>query len=94
MKSAITLIRLVEIVALALSLDPDAVRRPSKNRAPATARGIICHLAIYEFGYTGSEVGKILHLGPTGVSLASRRGEKVLKTDPLLLQQIMALIDK
>lgn len=94
MKSAITLTRLVEIVALTLSLDPDAVRRPSKNRAPATARGIICHLAIYELGYTGREVGKFLHLGPTGVSLAARRGEKVLKADQVLVQEIMTSIDK
>lgn len=94
MKNVVALIRLVEIVAVALSLEPDAVRRPCKSRTPATARGIICHLAIYEFGYTGSEVGKILHLGPTGVSLASRRGEKVLKSEPLLLQKIMASIDK
>jgi hypothetical protein len=76
-----------------LTLDPDLIRKPSKSRAPAAARGIICHLAINEFGYTGSEVGQFLHLGPTGVSLASRRGEKILKADLLLLKVIMDAID-
>lgn len=94
MKSAVSLARLLEIVSTALLLDPDLVRRPSKTRAPAAARGIICHLAIFELGYSGNEVGKFLHLGPTGVSLASRRGEKLLKSDPVILKAIMTLLDK
>jgi len=94
MKSVITLARLVETVAQALSLEADTVRRPSKNRAPATARGIICHLAIYEYGYNGKEVDQYLHLGPTGVSLAAKRGEKVLRADQVLLQGLTATLDK
>ena len=93
MKSALSLSRLLDIVSSTLGLDSDTVRKPSKSRAPATARGIICHLAIFELGYKGSEVGKFLHLGPSGVSLASRRGEKVLKADPVRLKQIMASIE-
>ena len=94
MKSPITFARLLNIVSAALKLDPDSIRKPSKSRAPAAARGIICHLAIIELGYTGSEVGKFLHLGPTGVSLASRRGEKVLKADPVKMKEIMGSIEK
>jgi REP element-mobilizing transposase RayT len=94
MKSVVTLTQLLAIVSAALTLDPDLVRKPSKSRAPAAARGIMCHLAIYELGYTGSEVGKFLHLGPTGVSLASRRGEKILKADLVLLKGIMDAIEK
>ena len=94
MNRIISLTRLVEIVSISLLLDPDVVRRPSKSRAPAAARGIICQLAIFDLGYTGSEVGKVLHLGPTGVSLASRRGEKILKSDPVMLNEIMDSINK
>ena len=94
MKSGISLTRLLEIVSVTVMLDPDLVRKPSKSRVPAAARGIICHLAIFELGYTGSEVGKFLHLGPTGVSLASRRGEKILKSDPVMLKEIMDSINK
>jgi len=72
----------------------ELVRRPSKSRAPAAARGVFSHLAIFELGYNGKEVGKFLHLGPTGVSLASRRGEKLLKSDPMMLKKIMVAIDK
>jgi REP element-mobilizing transposase RayT len=94
MKSDVTLTQLLESVATALTIDPDSIRKPSKSRAPAAARGVICHLAIYELGYTGREVGKFLHLGPTGVSLASRRGEKILKADSMLAKNIMGAIDK
>ena len=94
MKSVISLTRLLDIVSTTLLLDPALVRRPSKSRAPAAARAIICHLAIFELGYNGNEVGKFLHLGPTGVSLASRRGEKILKSDPMMLKEIMGSIDK
>jgi len=62
MKGAITLEKLLHIVATALNLNPDSVRRPSKSRSPATARGIICNLVIFELGYTGKDVGTFLHL--------------------------------
>jgi putative transposase len=73
MKSVISPARLLDIVAVTLGVDPDSVRRPSKSRMPAAARGIICYLGIFELGYTGSEVGTFLNLGPTGVSLASEK---------------------
>lgn len=94
MNTVISLTRLLDIVSATLMVDPDLIRRPSKSRAPAGARAIICQLAIFELGYTGNEVGKFLHLGPTGVSLASRRGEKILKSDPAMLKEIMRSIDK
>lgn len=94
MKSAVSLTQLVAAVASALGLEADSVRKPSKSRLPALARGIICHLAIFEFGYLGSEVGKYLYLGSSGVSLASKRGEKYLKTERAIRKQITDAIEK
>jgi hypothetical protein len=48
MHGAVTLARLLEVASGLWCLDPDAVRRPSKTRAPTAARGIICHLAIFD----------------------------------------------
>ena len=93
-KQPVPLVRLLDIVSAALKLDPDSVRRPGKSRAPAEARGIICHLATFEFGYSGRDVGTFLNLGPTGVSLASRRGEKALKADPVRQKEILGSIEK
>lgn len=64
------------------------------NRSPALARGIICHLAIFEFGYLGSEVGKHLYHGSSGVSLAAKRGEKYLKAERAVRKQITDTIEK
>lgn len=90
----VTLPQLLEVVSAAAGVDPEAVRRPSKSRAPAAARGIICHLAIFEFGYSGSEVGSFLRLGSSGVSLAARRGERLVKAEPDILKRISPSIEK
>jgi putative transposase len=79
---------------LPLGLVPEMVRKPSKSRMPALARGIICHLAIFEFGYSGGEVGKYLCLGSSGVCLAAKRGEKFLNADTVIMTQIMDAIEK
>ena len=90
----VTLPRLLEVVSAAVGVDPETARRPGKQRATAMARGVICHLAIFEFGYSGGEVGRFLHLGSSGVSLAARRGERLLKAEPAILKQILDAIEK
>ncbi len=76
------LCQLVDRVSETMNIDPVAIRQPSKVRALAEARAVICYLAIREYGYKGLEVGKELHLGPAGVSLAMRRGEALLRAHP------------
>jgi len=49
-------------------------------------------LAIFEFGCLGSEAGKYLYLGSSGVSLAAKRGEKYLKAEKELMTRIMDAI--
>jgi hypothetical protein len=34
------------------------------------------------------------HLGSSSVSLAAKRGEKILRADPAMLKQVMAKIEK
>jgi hypothetical protein len=71
----ICLNELVKRVSEKFQIDPENVKRPSKTRHLAEARGIVCYLAVRHLGYRGADVGKELHLGPTGVSIAVRRGE-------------------
>ena len=91
---ALKFAQLVNVVSAALELDTDAVRKPRKCRVPAAARGIISHLAVFEFGFTGSEVGKYLHLGSSGISLAAKLSGKLLQADAVLTKQIMDAIAK
>lgn len=60
---------LLNVISSVLGVDSEAVRRPSKNRELAEARGINCHPAIFDFGYSGGEVGRFLHLGSSGPAL-------------------------
>ena len=93
MQKPVSLDRLLDIIAVVLDLDPDTVTRPGKSRAPAAARGIICRLAKFELGYSGKDIGTFLNLAPTGVSLAARRGEKMLKADPEKGKEIFAKME-
>jgi len=67
---------LVKHVSEKFQVEPEKVKRPNKTRHLSEARGVVCYLAVCQLGYRGAEVGKELHLGPTGVSIAVRRGEK------------------
>jgi len=72
----VELSELVKHVSEKFQVEAEKVKRPSKTRHLAEARGVVCYLAVRQLGYRGAEVGKELHRGPTGVSIAVRRGEK------------------
>lgn len=81
-KSKITIPELVKSVCEVLRLEPETVMRPSKRKALAEARGIVCYIACCKLGYKGNEAGRELQLGPSGVSIASRRGERAIMLNP------------
>ena len=92
---ALSIPELIARISKALELEPEMVTHPSKTRRLAEARGIICYFGVRKLGYMGTEVGKALHLGPTGVCIAIRRGEKSLKNNARVLNEIVpSLIDK
>jgi hypothetical protein len=70
------------------------VRSPSKTRAPAAARGIICHLAIFECGYRGNEDGRFLPPWLLRCQPCGKAGGEDLRADPAMLKQVMAKIEK
>jgi putative transposase len=91
---SLPLSELVDRVSLVLHVEPEAVRRPSKARPLAEARGIICYLAIRELGYKGLELSEELHLGPAGVSIAVRRGESLVRERPDLREKVFDKLEK
>ena len=88
-----SLSQLIDRVGTLLNVSPEAIRRPSKARLPALARGLVCYLAVRKLKLKGIEVGKTLCLGPSGVSLAIRRGERLIAEHPEVVEQVLA-IDK
>jgi putative transposase len=74
-----------------LNVSPEAIRRPSKARLRALARGLVCYLAVRKLKLKGIAVGETLCLGPSGVSLAIRRGERLIIEHPEVVDQALAL---
>jgi len=75
-------------VATELGLNEKDLQWPSKTKSLSQARGVVCYLAVREIGYKGTEVGRFLHIGPTGVTLAVRRGEQAIHQNPELMSCI------
>jgi len=91
-RSVLSLRELTKRVCSLLNIDPEAMRLPSKAKAIAEARGVISYLAIRNLGYKGKEVGQALHLGPTGVSIAVRRGERLVMSNPELKNRVVSCL--
>ena len=87
---SLPLAEVVNKVSLILNIDPISIRRHSKIRFLAEARGIVCYLAIRELGYKGFELGRELNLGAAGVSIAIRRGESFLREKPEVKEMILS----
>jgi putative transposase len=82
--SPISFSELVSRVAAFLDLPEEAILRQGKAKPVSEARGLVAYLAIRELGFKGIEVGRELHLTSSGVSLALRRGELLIRCKPEL----------
>lgn len=60
---------------------PLSLVEPNKNRQLGRIKGVVCYLALRRFGYSGAEVSQLLALSPSGISVAARRGAKILAVD-------------
>lgn len=92
--TSLSLSELIDRIAGVLSIPPEEIRRPSKKRNAAEARGIVCYLAVRELNYKGNEIGKELCLSPSGVSIGVRRGEKFFKENQEIKQELFAQLVK
>ena len=91
---SIPLSDLVKVVSSLLHIELGLIRRPTKIRSVADARGIVSYVAIRELGYKGTEVGRELNLGPAGVSIALRRGESFLAEKQEIKEEILQELEK
>jgi REP element-mobilizing transposase RayT len=87
--SPISLPELVNRVAVLFNLPAEAVQRHGKAKPVSEARGIVTYLAIRESGYKGTEVCKVLHLTSSGISIACRRGELLIREKPELQEIVL-----
>ncbi len=89
----LTLGDLIDRAAEAFGVDPDRVRRRSRDPAVSRARGVVCHVAVHELGLNGAEVGRALGMGQSGVSRAAARGRQLWLADQTLRARILGTKD-
>lgn len=83
-KPRLALVELLDRVCAVTGVVADRMQCSGKERTVARAKAIFCYLAVREYGYTGTEAGKVVGIGSAGVSIAARRGAELLKSYPEL----------
>jgi len=69
-------------VADEFGLKVEEIKRRGKNKVLADARAVVSYFAVRELGYNGSELGKMLYLSRSGVSVAAKRGAELVQSNP------------
>ena len=75
---------IVERVSAIFGIQASSVRQGSKQRQIATAKAVICFIAVKVLGYTGAELAKHIKISESGIVLAARRGEALYGMTPSL----------
>ena len=73
--------QLMRRVAEEFGMKVKDIKRRGKNKVLADARAVVSYFAVREFGYNGAELGKMLHLSRSGVSVAAKRGEELVQSN-------------
>ncbi len=64
---------------------PELLTRQTRAAGVAEVRSLVCYLVVRSSAASGAEVGRHLGLGRAGVSVATRRGELLVRNNPALL---------
>ena len=75
---------LVERVARAFGIEAEDLRRRKRSREVVDARSMICYFVVREMGRNGAEIGRMLNISRSGVSIAADRGEVIIRDNPSL----------
>ena len=68
---------IITTVAKYLSIEPDRIIGPSKERTIGKARGLVCYWAVRELGMAMTEVAKFLKIALPTAGTAVIKGEKL-----------------
>ncbi|MBW2091117.1 MAG: hypothetical protein JRI34_03210 [Deltaproteobacteria bacterium] len=87
-KQKIPLAELINKVASHLDIKKKSIVSASRKKDVSEARGIICYLAVNDFGYSTAEVGCALGLRRVSARQCVVRGEKILDMAPDLKNKL------
>ncbi len=80
----ISIDELQEYISSYFDIAPETILRRSRNKAASEARAVFCYSAVQLAGLNGTEVGRILSIGPSSVSRAIQRGKKICQNHSTL----------
>ena len=85
-RRGIDLSRVARRVADAFGVEPDSLFGPGKLRRMVPARSVFCYWAVRELGHSATTLARELGLTQPAVSIAVRRGERIVRERGLQLE--------
>ncbi len=79
----------VAAVSRRLSIKPQALVGPCKERIIVKARQLVCHWAVSELGLSMTEVAKRLEISVPTVSAAVKKGKQIVLSERLVLADLL-----
>ncbi len=79
----------VAAVSRRLSIKPQALVGPCKERIIVKARQLVCHWAVSELGLSMTEVAKRLEISVPTVSAAVKKGRQIVLSERLVLADLL-----
>ena len=61
---------------------PESISRRTRSGPVSEARAVFCYAAVRMIGMNGTAAGKYLGMGPSAVSRAAQRGERIVMENP------------
>lgn len=88
----LTLPAVQKVVCKLFKIEPDSILQRTRMNSASEARALFCHIAVTLIGSKGTEVGRFLGMGPSGVSRAVIRGGQILKNRKGLEPMLQSLL--
>jgi putative transposase len=85
----VTIEDILQAVAILLSIQPTEITGASKERTMVKARTLICYWAVHELGTTMTEVASCLRIALPTVSVAVKKGAKIIRDEELKLAELL-----
>ncbi len=85
----VTFTHIVEAVSGLMSVSPQDLVGPRKERAIVNARILVCYWAVTELGMSMTEIGKQLGISVSTVSVAVQKGRRIVEREGLKLAELL-----
>jgi REP element-mobilizing transposase RayT len=90
----VTLPEIQRIVCKLLKVEPDEILRRTRMGDASEARALFCYIGVRIIGLKGTEVGRFITMGASGVSRAVTRGEHILLNSQVSNEKLKHLLDQ